>query len=115
MKRPLSPGSRRTIRTLAALAATASLGLSGCATARWDGQGLPSNTYLVGGGYEIHWTAPSDGTLIIAERTTQKILQTTSVEKDETVDCDFSDADALQVVTGIAPNETRIEAFFIPR
>jgi hypothetical protein len=50
--------------------------LSGCSSycgvnkdSDFDSKGLPNHKYLVGGGYDIHWIAPTDGTAYLVMET----------------------------------------------
>lgn len=51
------------------------LGLAGCATSD-----LPRGARLAGGGLQIEYTAPENGTAILRERTSGRIVATQSLE-----------------------------------
>jgi len=55
------------------------IGLAGCATSD-----LPGGARLVGGGLKIEYTAPRDGTAILIERTTKRIVATESLGEGDT-------------------------------
>jgi len=57
--------------------------LAGCATSD-----MPRGELLVGGGLKIEYTAPCDGTAILKERASGKIVATKSLEEGR--DFDFS-------------------------
>lgn len=58
--------------------------LAGCTTT----SNLPSGARLVGGGLGIEYKAPSEGTVILLERTSGRIVATKSLSKGD--DFDFS-------------------------
>jgi len=59
--------------------------LSGCVSAPSN---LPRGSRLVGGGLEIEYSAPENGTAILRERSTGKIVATQSLEPGD--DFDFT-------------------------
>ncbi len=67
-----SPGHVRTLFAVV-LAGAVSLMAVGCAS-----KGLPRGARLVGGGLSIKYAAPQDGTVILMERTSRRIVATES-------------------------------------
>lgn len=57
------------------------IGLAGCATSN-----LPRGARLVGGGLKVEYTAPRDGTAILIERTSGRIVATESLEEGDSFD-----------------------------
>jgi hypothetical protein len=97
--------------------------LAGCATSD-----MPRGARLVGGGLKIEYTAPSDGTVILKERASGRIVATESLEEGS--DFDFSPnhngcsevlfslfAPTNAVYTGEfpqMPTNTFFELYFVP-
>lgn len=46
--------------------------------------GIPKTAQKIGGGFEIAYQLPEDGTIVLADKTTGKIIQTTSLREGET-------------------------------
>jgi hypothetical protein len=57
------------------------IALAGCATSN-----LPSGARLVGGGLTVEYTAPTDGTAILIERTSGRIVATESLGEGDSFD-----------------------------
>lgn len=106
------------------------LGLAGCGASTQNGPspargrqfthtGIPAREYLVGGGFQIDYTAPANGTVYWVEETTGKILQTTSVTEDESVEFELDvmeiESDEFQSRIGIDLAKAKMSLYFIPR
>jgi hypothetical protein len=54
---------------------------------------IPKEAHKVGGGFEIAYTMPEDGTMVLADKTTGKTIQTISLREGETFEftCKASD------------------------
>ena len=84
----------------------------GCQTTdHWRKSGIPSDKYLIGGGAQISWVAPLEGTLIVAERTSKQLLQTAHLKLGQ--DFTFEVGEYSEVI-GVPVNQAKIQAFFIP-
>jgi hypothetical protein len=104
-------------------AVIAAIALAGCATSN-----LPSKAQLVGGGLMIEWVAPADGTAILIERRSGRIVTTASLEDGDTFSF-YKDVagvnDLLRSMFGVpdpeddgdfptVPRNTRFELYFVP-
>ena len=109
--------------TCIVLAAFAVVLLAGCQTelvsdngGNFNSKGLPSSKYFVGGGLEIVWDAPEDGTAYLVEETTSKFIMTKSLEEDEKFD--FSPGsvgpDEAKSVFGVEMAKLKFSLYFIP-
>ena len=106
---------RLTSMLLGVLAATVTLTTLGCHTAPAGGDGLPADRFLVGGGYEVTYTAPAAGTLVWAERTTRRVFITRSLEAGETFEESADPTDqTFREVLGIDPADARLVLYFVP-
>jgi hypothetical protein len=77
--------------------------------------GIPAKEFLAGGGFQINYVAPSDGTAYWVEETTQKILETRSVKKGEPVEFGGSaEPESVKGVLGIEMAEARFTFYFVP-
>lgn len=78
-------------------------------------KGLPKPCYFVGGGFDLQYKAPCDGTLYVVEETSRKIVVTRSLDKDDTYEQTFS-MDDLQAreTFGKRMSELDFNAYFIP-
>lgn len=99
------------------------VGLAGCATST-----LPSGARLVGGGLMVEYKAPADGTAILIERTSGRIVATESLGEgdkfdfhpnlqayDEVLFRMFGDTNATAdggVV--VVPTNTFFQLYFVP-
>ena len=93
--------------------------LAGCAIRRnaVTSQGLPADKYLIGGGFKVEWTAPTDGTFIVGEKTTGKILVTESATEGEGVEFSLGDDEdfaTLEKMLGVPVKQARLQAYWIP-
>jgi len=87
----------------------------GCATNA--GGHLPPGARLVGGGLQISWVPPSDGTAILVEATTGTPVATKAVEAGDAFEFDVSsegDADVLRAVLPNMPNHAKFLLYFVP-
>ena len=92
------------------------IGLLGCgANEQFRSNGLPAKKYLVGGGFQVEWTAPSNGTAHLVEETTSKIIQCQYLEQGKSFELSM----ALEPVEfkeyfGIEMAEAKLSLYFIP-
>lgn len=99
--------------------------LAGCTT---TSSNLPSGARLVGGGLDIKYEAPSDGTVILLERTSGRIVATESLSEGSTFDfgSDYSGCNEVifsmfaasnavptNVMTPV-PTNTFFQLYFVP-
>jgi hypothetical protein len=83
---------------LISLATSLTLAAAGCSTGP-----LPRHAQLVGGGLSINWAAPSNGTAILYEKTTGKVIATASLKTDETFEFELGQGntdDMIQKMLG---------------
>ena len=95
--------------------------LLGCALSpKYTDNGIPDARYLLGGGEVYKGIAPKDGTFIVVEQTSQKILSTRPVKKgkdlyyqiqEETLK---NDPKGFKKKYGIPFSKARFRAYFIP-
>ena len=94
--------------------------LAGCSALSTSSQGpftkngIPHSRYLVGGGYAIEYVAPADGTAYWVEETTQKILQTQSLNAGDKFEFTASDTDSVKEALGIDFKDTKFTLYFVP-
>ena len=63
---------------------------TGCATnSNFQRGDIPKEKYLVGGGFEYAFEAPSDGTLYVVEKNTKRIIESKPMKKSEKVSPSF--------------------------
>ncbi len=93
-----------------------SLGLlaGGCAE-----NDLPPGAHVVGGGVQIAWTAPQEGTVMLMDKTTRKTVATKSLNaKGDSFEFDASTEVDRQVLKaafgGGVPSNARFVLYFIP-
>jgi hypothetical protein len=86
----------------------------GCATTG----NLPHRAQVVGGGLQIDWDPPTDGTAILVERTTGKPVATRSVSPGFSFTFDVarqSDAEVLEAVFfDSMPTNAHFVLYFVP-
>jgi hypothetical protein len=81
----------------------------------FNSDGIPDSKYLVGGGLEIEYTAPSDGTAYWVDETTAKIITTESVAEGDTFDVGDVDVQQMETTLGIAIHEAKFMLYFVPK
>ncbi len=94
---------------------TALLLAAGCAST----SNLPSGARRVGGGVQIDWRPPVDGTAILVETTTGRTIATQSVSVEGNVGFNFDvtreqDADALKALFPTMPTNAQFVLYFVP-
>ncbi len=86
----------------------------GCAST----SSLPSGAKRVGGGLQIEWNAPAEGTAILVETTTGKTVATKSVsDGGEGFSFDLSsqrDTDTLEAIFPTMPTNAKFVLYFVP-
>ena len=92
--------------------------LAGCSGLSTEGpltkNGIPHSRYLVGGGFSIEYVAPANGTVYWVEETTQKILQTKSVNSGDKAEFSGLDPDSVKQALGIDFKDTKFTLYFVP-
>lgn len=83
--------------------------------AAFTDKGLPKPCYFVGGGFDLQYKAPCDGTLYVVEETSKKIVVTRSLATDDRYEETFS-IDDLQAreAFGKRMSELDFNLYFIP-
>jgi hypothetical protein len=89
--------------------------VAGCNTVS-QAPGLPRGVQAVGGGLQIYWKAPSDGTVYLVEQASRKIIETKSLDAGEIYefDIDAEDAEVFEKVTGLNLTPARLALYFKP-
>lgn len=95
--------------------------LTGCVYPKpnpMQSDGIPMPKYLVGGGFQLKYTAPVDGTLYVADSHSSKMLITESLKADDTFEQTFDLADrdtkdGLKAL-GIELSAAKLQLYFIP-
>ena len=91
------------------------LSLAGCASSNPDFNHLsvPKKNFLVGGGFNIQYTAPCNGVAYWVEESTHKILETQSLKTNEK--CEFNGKpDVISASLGISKTLIQLTLYFIP-
>ena len=82
----------------------------------FNSKGLPNSRYFIGGGLEIVWTAPQEGTAYLVEENTGKFIITKSLEADEKFD--FSPGNVkpqeAKEIFGVEMSKLKFCLYFIP-
>lgn len=97
------------------------LSLAGCSTLSTSGgpftkNGIPHSRYLVGGGFSVEYIAPADGTAYWVEETTQKILETKSLNSGDKAEFGGAspDPDSVKQILGIDIKDAKFTLYFVP-
>lgn len=93
------------------------IGIStGCQTSgTMSSNGVPAKIYLVGGGYNIDFDAPTKGIGYVVEETTQRVIQLKSLDKDDRFKVEIENGDDTEKVLGIKPSAARFTFYFVPQ
>jgi hypothetical protein len=87
--------------------------------ALFDFEGIPSREYLVGGGYMIRYRASVEGDLYIAEKTSNRLLATVSLQPGEQHELEFDINDEKLTANlekiGIDAKKAVFKVYFVPR
>jgi hypothetical protein len=78
--------------------------------------GIPKARFQVGGGWNISYKAPSDGTLYWVEEKTRKFLETRAVKKGQEVEFGGTapEPEQVEAVLGIPMKEANMKLYFVP-
>jgi len=76
-------------------------------------KGLPARRYQVGGGLDVEYKAPVDGTLYWVEEQTGKILETRPVTQGEVAEA-YRTPEQVGTAVGNPPNSVSVSLYFIP-
>ena len=77
--------------------------------------GIPRSCYLVGGGFSIEYITPANGTAYWVEETTQKILETKSLNAGDKAEFGGSmDPDSVRQALGIELKDAKFTLYFVP-
>jgi hypothetical protein len=104
--------------------------LSGCSSYcgdkdnNFDSKGLPNQKYRVGGGYDIHWIAPTDGTVYLVVETIlsthypKQLIATRAFESGEEFEFSSNDISNEDIIKYFAReihiSALRFSLYFIP-
>ncbi|MEN6337720.1 MAG: hypothetical protein ABFE01_25990 [Phycisphaerales bacterium] len=93
---------------------------SGCSTmTALHGADVPGGAQVVGGGFMINWEAPTAGTVYLVEKTSGKIIETRSLDEDDTYEFEMSLDDEAVVKTfenafGVPMGKAKFVLYFKP-
>jgi len=110
----------RIIGTSAIVAAVVGLVMiaTGCSMISSPGvAGLPSGLRAVGGGLTIKWTAPTEGTVYLVEKTSSKIVETRSLAKGEPYEFEVDPdrgTETFQKAIGTKLGDAQLVLYFKP-
>jgi hypothetical protein len=94
--------------------------IAGCSTVGpLQGAALPRDAQIVGGGFRIDWIAPADGTALLYERNSGKIVETESLSEGDSYEfeMDLNDEEVTQTFEkafGIPVKDARLVLYFKP-
>lgn len=103
-----------------AVTAALMMGIAGCsALGPLQGADLPRDAQIVGGGFTIEWIAPADGTVLLYERKSGKLVETESLSEGDSYDfeMDLNDEEVTQTFEkafGIPVKDARLVLYFKP-
>ena len=105
--------------TLATLLLALSLSAAGCYggpsfNKAFNSNGIPKHQYLVGGGFEIEYVAPANGTAYWVEESTQKILETKSLSSGDKAEFGGIVPEQAKQVLGIDVKDVKFTLYFLP-
>ncbi|HPD48249.1 MAG TPA: hypothetical protein P5279_01555 [Anaerohalosphaeraceae bacterium] len=99
----------------------AAVGVVGCGRQvhRTEGDftkcGIPERQFLVGGGFEVRYVAPADGTVFWVEERTRRIVVTRTVQKGEEVRLGERPAwRDLEDTLGMYVRRMKLSLYFVP-
>lgn len=75
--------------------------------------GIPAARYQVGGGFEIDFTAPADGTVYVVDQASKRILAMESLEEGDSFSFNFFNAGEEYSALGLVPS-AKISLYFVP-
>jgi hypothetical protein len=75
--------------------------------------GLPDRKYQVGGGLDVAYRVPANGTLVWVEEQSRKILETRSVEKGTAAKSERTPEEVSQA-TSLPAGKASVSLYFIP-
>lgn len=97
------------------------LSLAGCSALSISSKGpltnsgIPHRRYLVGGGFSIEYIAPANGTAYWAEETTDKLLETKSLNSGDRAEFGGDmDPDLVKQLLGIDIKDAKFTFYFVP-
>lgn len=103
-----------------AVTAALMMGMAGCsALGPLQGADLPRDAQIVGGGFRIDWVAPADGTVLLYERKSGKLLETESLSEGDSYDfeIDLSDEEVTETFEkafGVPVKDAKLLLYFKP-
>jgi hypothetical protein len=103
-----------------AVTAALMMGIAGCsALGPLQRADLPRDAQIVGGGFRIDWVAPADGTVLLYERKSGKLVETESLSEGDSYEfeIDLSDEEVTETFKkafGIPVKDARLVLYFKP-
>ncbi|HQI26714.1 MAG TPA: hypothetical protein PLT20_01410 [Sedimentisphaerales bacterium] len=103
-----------------AVTAALMMGMAGCSSlGPLQGADLPRDAQIVGGGFRIDWVAPADGTVLLYERKSGKLLETESLSEGDSYDfeIDLSDEEVTETFEkafGVPVKDAKLLLYFKP-
>jgi hypothetical protein len=101
-----------TILMLCIVAAVSGCSMSDRSAFRWDA--IPQDRYIVGGGWNIDFTAPASGTAVLVEMSTRRLIETKSMAEGDTYRQSFDPGQSELKDMGIEPKWARFQLYFVP-
>ena len=106
--------------TFATLLLALSLSAAGCFSPHpshnevFTSTNIPAHRYLVGGGFEIEYVAPANGTAYWVEESTQMILETKSLNSGDKANFGGIAPEQAKQVLGIELKDVKFTLYFVP-
>jgi hypothetical protein len=92
---------------------------TGCASSQKTSfglNGLPHEQYRVGGGFDIEYNAPADGTFYLLDLSSGKFVVTKNTTEGDTFDFSIDSADMDQAKAfGINLEKSKLVLYFVPK
>jgi hypothetical protein len=78
--------------------------------------GVPAGVQAVGGGLQINWEAPTDGTVYLVDKTSGKLVVTESLSEGSKFEftVDPESAEAFEKAVGVPPTKAQLVLYFKP-
>jgi hypothetical protein len=103
--------------TLLVLAVSAVVLVSGCSvmeTSAFRSDGIPQQKYLVGGGWDVSFSAPCAGTVYLVEANYGKFIETKSVDEGDTYRQTIDPGESRLKEIGVEPAYAKFQLYFVP-
>ena len=91
------------------------LAITGCYTPTFRPNGIPHDRFQLGGGMDVSFIAPEDGTIYYVELDKRKILLSDTISKGSTFNIKPNTAKRLiEETLAIEPADTNLVLYFVP-